>query len=118
MSYTANAGPTEKIQIPFVTLFLGNEPSKVFRKRVQRCEASWLQAWPRMGFQELRCLPDLPSFRAKCRWQPGLSAKCYVIPGRSLSHSFQTRILDETSIQLKLHFLTNFPTLTQISLIY
>lgn len=47
--------PQKKIQIPIVTLYLGNEPSKVFRKRVQSCEASWL-VLAKNGFQELRCL--------------------------------------------------------------
>lgn len=116
MSYTASTESTEKIQISFVTLYLGNEPSKVFRKRVQRCEASWLQSWLRMGFQELRCLIFLLAEPSA-----GSSQACQqnaVIPGKSLSHGFQTRILDETSIQLKLHFLTNFHILTQISPIY
>lgn len=62
-------------------------------------------------------MPDLPPVRAKSAGSQACLQNA-IIPGRSLSHGFQTRILDETSIQLKLYFLTNFPTLTQISPIY
>lgn len=105
--HTPSAGSAEKTQISFVTLHLGNKkPSKYLGKWAQRCEASWLQS-PGQEWDLAARMACSSSCHSWAQVAARLICKMPSLPGRSLSHRFQNRILDEASIQLKLHFLTN-----------
>ena len=105
--HTASAGSTEKNTNPICYSTPGQQKIiKVFRERgPEMWSILTTESWPRMRFSS----PD--AWSSSCHSQAQAAARLICktppLPGRSLSHGFQNRILDEASIHLKLHFLTN-----------